>query len=240
VGNEYLADSWQSSKPKSARTPDTQRKKNADASVDSIDKSLSDNARSSRSVAAVLEQPEFDPPRPAARTKPDALSTRSRSANSGGTVRNGNVIEYEIQEGDTLSDIARRFLGSAALYDQLFQENMDVLSDPGIVPVGKKIRIPAGPKVDRAGTDRVVARTAALTSGSPVVPPRTARTSPHGDAGAPSDRSATYVVKEGDSLIGIARHYYGKDSMYLQIMRANDDQIVNPSDIQPGMVLRLP
>jgi nucleoid-associated protein YgaU len=242
VAPEYLADSWQSPKSKSARIPTPQRNKNGEATaqIDSLDGSGNERARPGSSVSAVLEQPEFDPPRPGSRSKSELLGARARLSSPDGSIRGGNG-EYTIQEGDTLSEIARKRLGSAALWMQLYEANKDVLRDPANIPAGQRIRIPATSWPDRTA-DRSAAQTASNQPGSTITSPRSVRSVPRGDLAKTSSSSSggSYLVKDGDTLVDIAREKYGRDSMYLEILRANEDQIKSPGEIHPGMVLRLP
>lgn len=57
---------------------------------------------------------------------------------------------------------------------------------------------------------------------------------------APQPQARLYTVQEGDSLSGLAFQFYGTTSAYLQILNANPDVISSPSEMQAGMVLRLP
>ncbi len=50
---------------------------------------------------------------------------------------------YQVQSGDTLSKIAKRFLGDANQYPAIFKLNTDQLSDPNQIQVGQKLKIPA-------------------------------------------------------------------------------------------------
>ena len=52
------------------------------------------------------------------------------------------VEYYEIQKGDTLSAIAKRFLGNAMDYEKIFEANREVIKDPDLIYPGQKIRIP--------------------------------------------------------------------------------------------------
>jgi nucleoid-associated protein YgaU len=54
----------------------------------------------------------------------------------------GKVDYYIIQKGDTLSAIAKKFLGSAANYSKIFEANREVIRDPNLIYPGQKIRIP--------------------------------------------------------------------------------------------------
>ena len=60
------------------------------------------------------------------------------------------------------------------------------------------------------------------------------------DSGDPDDATQWYVVKAGDSLSKIAKHFYGDASLYPQIFEANRDTLKNPDLIQIGQKLRIP
>lgn len=49
---------------------------------------------------------------------------------------------HVVQPGDTLSKIAEKYYGDAALYTKIFQANRDLLSDPNKIRPGQKLRIP--------------------------------------------------------------------------------------------------
>jgi nucleoid-associated protein YgaU len=52
------------------------------------------------------------------------------------------VEYYTIVSGDTLSAIAKRFLGNASDYPKIFEANREVIKDPNLIYPGQKIRIP--------------------------------------------------------------------------------------------------
>ena len=52
------------------------------------------------------------------------------------------VEYYEIQRGDTLSAIAKRYYGKAGAYMKIFEANREVIKDPDKIFPGQKIRIP--------------------------------------------------------------------------------------------------
>ncbi|MGI8400959.1 MAG: LysM peptidoglycan-binding domain-containing protein [Gemmatimonadaceae bacterium] len=56
---------------------------------------------------------------------------------------------------------------------------------------------------------------------------------------APTGGTA-YVVKSGDSLSKIAKHFYGDASKWKKIHAANSDKIPNPDLIHPGLQLTIP
>lgn len=49
---------------------------------------------------------------------------------------------YTIQTGDSLSKIAKWHLGSPGKYMEIFNLNTDILSDPNMVKVGQKVKLP--------------------------------------------------------------------------------------------------
>jgi len=49
---------------------------------------------------------------------------------------------HTIVDGDTLSDLARRYLGAADRYLEIYQWNSDVLASPDVLPIGQILRIP--------------------------------------------------------------------------------------------------
>ena len=57
-------------------------------------------------------------------------------------VESDDVEYYEIQSGDTLSGIAKKFYGNANDYNRIFEANREVIQDPNKIFVGQKIRIP--------------------------------------------------------------------------------------------------
>ena len=49
---------------------------------------------------------------------------------------------YEVKPGDTLGHIAQRFYGKASLFTKIFEANRDILSNPDLIKVGQKLKIP--------------------------------------------------------------------------------------------------
>ncbi len=49
-----------------------------------------------------------------------------------------------------------------------------------------------------------------------------------------------YTVQRGDTLIRIARRYYGDSAMYATIFEMNRHQLRSPESIREGMVLQMP
>jgi len=64
-------------------------------------------------------------------------------AELGGAAASGAGQYYEIKPGDTLSAIAKHYLGDANAWPTLFAANREVIKDPDKIFPGQKIRIPA-------------------------------------------------------------------------------------------------
>ena len=52
------------------------------------------------------------------------------------------TISYTVQSGDTLSAIAKKFLGNANDYMEIFNANRDQLTDPDKIKPGQVLKIP--------------------------------------------------------------------------------------------------
>jgi LysM repeat protein len=49
---------------------------------------------------------------------------------------------YTVESGDTLSKLAKRFLGDTSRYMDIFNINKDQLKDPDMIKVGQRLKIP--------------------------------------------------------------------------------------------------
>ena len=49
---------------------------------------------------------------------------------------------YTVKSGDTLSKLAKQYLGDAKRYPDIFNANKDVLTNPDLIKVGQKLKIP--------------------------------------------------------------------------------------------------
>ena len=58
-------------------------------------------------------------------------------------VANNDIYgEYKVQSGDTLSKIARKYLGNANKYMDIVKTNSGTITDPDKISVGQTIKIP--------------------------------------------------------------------------------------------------
>ena len=153
-----------------------------------------------------------------ASNQPAALSDQSaRNRSASGPVPNRAsppiTGEYAVQAGDTLSSIAEDVLGDARHWDLIAKANPFV--DPNKLKVGQKLRLPA--------------------KDSP-------RTASHGQTQPNVSNSAgQYVVQNGDTLVSIARSYYGDPALWEIVFSANKSVIGgNPDRLKVGMRLTIP
>ncbi|MEC6796699.1 peptidoglycan-binding protein LysM [Photobacterium sp. S4TG1] len=51
------------------------------------------------------------------------------------------VTYYVVEEGDSLWKIAEKTLGNGAKYEQIFEENKEVIQNPDLIFAGQKLRI---------------------------------------------------------------------------------------------------
>jgi LysM repeat protein len=59
------------------------------------------------------------------------------------TPAKASIKSYTVKSGDTLSEIAKRELGSPGKYMDIFNANRDQLSDPDKIKPGQVLKIPA-------------------------------------------------------------------------------------------------
>jgi nucleoid-associated protein YgaU len=52
-------------------------------------------------------------------------------------------VRHRIVDGDTLPQLAQRYLGSAERQGEIFEANRGVLSSPDLLPIGAMLKIPA-------------------------------------------------------------------------------------------------
>ncbi|HEY9465216.1 MAG TPA: LysM peptidoglycan-binding domain-containing protein [Vicinamibacterales bacterium] len=79
------------------------------------------------------------------RVKPGAQQQPAGQAQSmpQPTPAKASMKTYTVQSGDTLSEIAKRELGSANKYMEIFNANRDLLNDPNKIQPGQVLKIPA-------------------------------------------------------------------------------------------------
>lgn len=140
--------------------------------------------------------------------------TDSESSDSTGavvTVGTVQTITYTIQPGDTLSKIAKKYLGNASLWRKIYEDNKATIKNPNLIRVGQKLII------NLSGNAAGGAKTTAVSS-----------------------NANTYVVQPGDNLWKIAKKVYGQGFAWRRIFEANRNVISNPGTIHVGQQLLTP
>ncbi|GGJ95660.1 LysM peptidoglycan-binding domain-containing protein [Luteimonas terricola] len=74
--------------------------------------------------------------------KPDFSNVQSSVRSTEATV---GETGYTVQEGDTLSHIAKAHYGKASQWRRIFDANRDQLDDPDRIKPGQVLKIPAAP-----------------------------------------------------------------------------------------------
>ena len=118
---------------------------------------------------------------------------------------------YTVKEGETLTEIASRELGSYKMWREIMSLNN--ISDPSLIMPGRVLRMPA------------------LTKSPNVIVPVT--NTPVLPVGA-----TTHIVIDGDTMSSIAGEYYNDVNLYGIISRANPT--VDPDFLKIGTNLTIP
>lgn len=133
----------------------------------------------------------------------------------GSTPTSSEKREHVVANGDTMSVIAEKYLGDKNQWQLIAKANP--LVDPARMAIGTKLVIPAKPTASNG------------TAGGATKP-----TTPAGGAN-------THTIASGDTLISLARKFYGKDTLWELIYDANKKVIGDdPANLKVGMVLTIP
>lgn len=164
---------------------------------------------------------------------------------------------YLVQQGDTLSEISMKTLGSYGRYLDIFAANRDQLDSPDDLRLGMLLKIPASeevpskPFIAETNVEEVLPKE---IESNPEVQPEQV-TKKFGSPGntpflsdrgqkmpvhqIPSQQAKTHTVQTGDSLERIAVRYFGTVRAVRQIHLANPELVNNPKSLKPGTVLKL-
>lgn len=129
------------------------------------------------------------------------------------------LAEHTVREGDTLWTLAEKYLGDGRQNTKIADANKDVLKGKSLA-IGMKLKIPAKPGE--------TAPSGALKSDDAL-------------AAAPTkDAKGDYVVKQGDTLVRIARTALGNERRWEEILAMNESRISDSDALAVGTRLRLP
>ena len=114
----------------------------------------------------------------------------------------GQTRSHVVADGETLSSIAGKYLGSQARYQEIFQANRDLLKSPNDLKIGMKLTIPdraetrstsgqrGSPKADPTPTDRTVRTTPPINNSPNRVTERSPEPAEPADARKPKFKPA--------------------------------------------------
>lgn len=72
----------------------------------------------------------------------EVVDTQVAETSAEGTAVSSDIVEYKIQEGDTLDKIARKFYGAGSKWTLIFEANKDVIKSPEKIWPGMVLKIP--------------------------------------------------------------------------------------------------
>lgn len=80
--------------------------------------------------------------KPGAKGAPPATAAARKAAASRRKAAAAAQTMHKVKSGDTLSKLAKRYLGDANRYPEIFKANQPMLTDPDKIMVGQVLRIP--------------------------------------------------------------------------------------------------
>jgi nucleoid-associated protein YgaU len=134
---------------------------------------------------------------------------------------------HRVRDGDTLSSLARDYLGSSKRFLEIYEANRDILASPDLLPIGAELKLPS--------PDEIARQPAVETKVERSLEPLSPRPAP-----APPGVKRTYRVKAGDTLAAIAKQFYGDGERYQEIYEANRQRLQVPDDLREGLLLDIP
>lgn len=148
-----------------------------------------------------------------------------RNNNDATLTGNTNTVvrEITVESGDTLSELARKHLGSAADWDELLKANRDKITRPEELRVGMTLRLPA----------KAIARQQVQ---QPTVTGNTRQPSPATNTTGPK----TYTIESGDTLSSIAAKTMGSANKWYKLYQHNKSTINDPDNLTVGTTIKIP
>lgn len=166
---------------------------------------------------------------PATRSRKAPKPVRKKSAPRKPANEHGQFSEkaltqrntHTVKKGETLSFIARKYLGSPGKWRMIMEANPKI-RDPRKIRIGTMLVIPTDSATRQASRSAQQLQAARL---SPV---------------NSRDIERIYVIAKGDNLDRISRRFYGTSQNWKKIANANSTILRNPNVIQPGMRIVIP
>ena len=105
-----------------------------------------------------------------------ANTTNASSSNSNNKPAETKTITHEVVVGDTLSQIATKYLGTQRRMNELYEFNKHVLKSPDDLQLGMKLKIPTGQSTAAPTKPEVKPAAAAASASTPIQTPAAATT----------------------------------------------------------------
>lgn len=156
---------------------------------------------------------------------------------------------YTILPGDSAFKLAKQYLGDGKHWKKLVDANPKAFSPDGQVHVGAKIVIPliesgkpGNPSPSNTTPGSLKANAIRLGAADPVAPNMANVDIGNAKARkvAGAAKAASYTVKKGDTLSGIARRELGSVNRADEIIEMNKGIIKDPDSLPLGLAIKLP
>lgn len=144
------------------------------------------------------------------------------------------AIVHYVGKEETLSDISRKYYGTAGQWKDIYEANRSVIPNPNLVRPGVRLVIPPKPGTASANM------TAAAVSGGSDNTGTAIRITAERPAKPAAPAMKTYTVKQGDTLSSIADRFTGSAANWQKLYAANKSVIKDPDRVPEGTVLQIP
>lgn len=141
-------------------------------------------------------------------------------------------LERQTERIDLLAKIDRLQRENETLKEELAALRSGRPEAPASLPAAESPGITLPDTIPTVHTDAV---RRFIPSVAPPIPPQQARS-----PAAPSRSPKAHVVRQGDTLYGLAQQYYGDRSRWRDIYAANRDVMRSETDLRIGMTVRIP
>lgn len=129
---------------------------------------------------------------------------------------------HTVRSNESLAVLSKKYYGDKAKWRVIFEANRDKMSNPDVLYVGLKLKIPSLSAVPQE-------------SGSDIRKKRFVQRTNH-----EALETRTYKIRRGDTLHSIAAEFYQDGSLWWKIYEANEDTIEDKNVLIIGRTLAIP